>query len=289
MNRPSNLSLSDHSQSPASSLPPWLTHGLYGFVYWACFLLVLEPGNIARAIDGGRPLETGHELLRILVASSLGASVTPLVFDFCRQIVLPQRALLLKTMVMALAALGFGLVLILISCVLANWMFMNRLVPEPGYVLREFIHNWLLVAFALMALSVGCLVILMRPTSLDHNGEISALKTLIVQDGGRARKIDLQSVSHIETQGNYLGFRVSDRTYLYRESLSNFAPKLDPAQFVRVHRRLIVRLACVIEIKRLANGDAEARLDDGTVLRVSRNYSKDLWVRWRDKESDLPL
>lgn len=60
--------------------------------------------------------------------------------------------------------------------------------------------------------------------------------------------------------------------HLLRESLQRLAGRLDPAQFIRIHRSTIVRLDRVAEMQALSNRDHLLRLRDGTVLRASRTY-----------------
>lgn len=60
--------------------------------------------------------------------------------------------------------------------------------------------------------------------------------------------------------------------HLLRESLQRLAGRLDPAQFIRIHRSTIVRLDRAAEMQALSNRDHLLRLRDGTVLRASRTY-----------------
>ena len=57
-----------------------------------------------------------------------------------------------------------------------------------------------------------------------------------------------------------------------RQTLARFEAGLDPEQFVRIHRGTIVRADLVRELTHRSNGDADLRLEDGTVLRLSRSY-----------------
>jgi LytTr DNA-binding domain len=67
---------------------------------------------------------------------------------------------------------------------------------------------------------------------------------------------------------------------LIRETLANFERRLDPGKFVRVHRRTIVAVGRIREIRPLANGDSELILHDGRELRASRSYREALRKRW---------
>ena len=48
--------------------------------------------------------------------------------------------------------------------------------------------------------------------------------------------------------------------------------RLDPERFVRIHRSTIVQLDRINDIVAAWHGDFDVTLQDGTVLRLSRNY-----------------
>ena len=62
-------------------LPPWVREAAFGFAYWLAFVVVLEPGNVLRALQDGAAVPVGQEeILRLVAAALLGASITPAVF-----------------------------------------------------------------------------------------------------------------------------------------------------------------------------------------------------------------
>lgn len=93
-----------------------------------------------------------------------------------------------------------------------------------------------------------------------------------VRLGQRVRLVRADEIDWIEAQGDYAGLHVGAQLHLLREPLQRLAGRLDPAQFVRIHRSTIVRLDRVAEMQALSNRDHLLRLRDGTVLRASRTY-----------------
>lgn len=93
-----------------------------------------------------------------------------------------------------------------------------------------------------------------------------------VRLGHRLRLVQAADIDWIEAQGDYAGLHVGGEVHLLRESLQRLAARLDPAQFVRIHRSAIVRLDRVGEMQALSNRDHLLRLRDGTVLRASRTH-----------------
>jgi DNA-binding LytR/AlgR family response regulator len=93
-----------------------------------------------------------------------------------------------------------------------------------------------------------------------------------VNTRGRIDLVRLDTVDWIESQGNYLALHLGGATHLVRDTLTRLEPQLDPARFVRVHRRAIVRIDRVDAMAPLSGGDAELRLTTGARVRVSRAH-----------------
>jgi two-component system LytT family response regulator len=93
-----------------------------------------------------------------------------------------------------------------------------------------------------------------------------------VRLGHRVRLVRADEIDWIEAHGDYAGLHADGQLHLLRETLQRLAGRLDPTQFVRVHRSAIVRLDRVAEMQALSNRDHLLRLRDGTVLRASRTY-----------------
>lgn len=263
---------------PALSPPPRrLVELLAGFAYWAAFLLVLEPGNIMRAHHAGRDLTLDHEVLRIFAASCLGAAVTPLALRLSRAFFPAKLPWHLPVLTAAMGALSVGL--ILVSCFLAAWMFQHDWVPGIDDIAGMLAGNGLLLLFALLAFC-GLEFALRRPSVLQPSLP-AFVRHVMVKVRGRQFLLSLDMVAWIESQGNYLAFHTGDATHLIRGTLSAFESRLDPACFVRIHRRHVVALGRIAALETFDNGDGLVRLDNSTELKISRNYRKALLERYR--------
>ena len=112
---------------------------------------------------------------------------------------------------------------------------------------------------------------------LDRRGEPKSgggpyLDRIAVKSVGRTVFVSTAAVDWIETAGNYLSLHAGAETQLVRETMSQIEAKLDPRQFVRIHRSTIVRIDAVREITPLFNGDQSVILADGTKVVLSRSY-----------------
>jgi two-component system LytT family response regulator len=95
---------------------------------------------------------------------------------------------------------------------------------------------------------------------------------LPVKSGGRTLFVDLAAVDWMEAADNYVRLHAQGREYLVRETLAALDAQLDPDVFARIHRRVIVRIDRIAEVRPISHGDAEIVLRSGTRLAVSRTW-----------------
>jgi two-component system LytT family response regulator len=91
-----------------------------------------------------------------------------------------------------------------------------------------------------------------------------------IRENGRVYFVPVASIDWIEADGNYLILHAAGRTHRMRATLGAVADKLDPKQFVRVHRSAVVNVDCIREVQPWFGGDYIAILRTGEKLRVSR-------------------
>lgn len=102
---------------------------------------------------------------------------------------------------------------------------------------------------------------------------------VIVKRDGRSIVVPLASVQWVESSGNYVTLHAGRERYDVRETLGRFEATLDPARWVRVHRRVIVAIDAVRELQPWFGGDQVMILRDGTRLKVSRTHRAGVEVR----------
>lgn len=98
------------------------------------------------------------------------------------------------------------------------------------------------------------------------------LQRLVVHERGRALVVPLAEVLRFAAAGNYVEVHTHERRHLIRATLSRLAQRLDPAEFLRVHRSHLVRADFVAAIAPWAHGDLKLSLKDGSELMLSRRY-----------------
>jgi two-component system LytT family response regulator len=99
--------------------------------------------------------------------------------------------------------------------------------------------------------------------------------------GDRTHFIDLTHVTHF-VAADKVTYAVSKaRREIVDHTLAELEQKLDPAQFVRIHRAVLVNITFVEEIEQRAGGRAQVRLRDGngTQLPLARDRLRALKER----------
>jgi len=95
---------------------------------------------------------------------------------------------------------------------------------------------------------------------------------LVVRSGERFDMVQVQSIEWIESANNYVQLHCGTKQYLMAETLTNLAERLDPKQFMRIHRGRIVNTARVVAVHPLFSGTYEIQLRDGVKLTTGRQY-----------------
>ena len=101
-----------------------------------------------------------------------------------------------------------------------------------------------------------------------------------VRVGPRIQLVFTDDIEWIAGAGNYAELHTPGRCHLLRDSLNSLEQKLDPAQFLRIHRSKIVRTTCIRELQPIDNREYCVKLSDHSEHRSSRTYADrlDSWL-----------
>ena len=91
-----------------------------------------------------------------------------------------------------------------------------------------------------------------------------------VKDGEKEILLASEKIDWVEAADYYCCLHVGARGYMLRESITDLSEKLDPRQFVRIHRSSIVNLDRIREIHRDGQTEGSVVLKTGATLRMSR-------------------
>jgi two-component system LytT family response regulator len=99
-----------------------------------------------------------------------------------------------------------------------------------------------------------------------------ASRRFVIKAGGRVVFLSFDEIDWVEAAANYVKLNVGKQSYLLREGIGRIAERLDPAQFIRIHRSVIVNLEKIKELQPVNSGEYIVILKDGKELSCSRGY-----------------
>jgi len=84
--------------------------------------------------------------------------------------------------------------------------------------------------------------------------------------------VPVEQILWIEAANKYVIVHTANREHIARQTIQSLEDALDPRQFVRIHRSILVRKAAVRGLHPLFHGDYIVKLADGIELTLSRNF-----------------
>ena len=106
---------------------------------------------------------------------------------------------------------------------------------------------------------------LVRP---DDRGYVTRIP---VRAMNRIIIVPVAGIVRLQAEDNYVRI-FADRPYLHKETLSGLMMRLDPSEFLRIHRSHAVNIRVVRELRPLLHGEYAITLTDGTEVTSGRSY-----------------
>lgn len=104
---------------------------------------------------------------------------------------------------------------------------------------------------------------------------IQYINTLIVSEGNKKHQIAVDEILYCSANPPYITLHLDGKKYLHTETLKSISFRLNPNQFVRIHKSTIVNIDRVVSYTTRLNGDYDLTLKNNVQLRLSRNYATD--------------
>ena len=98
------------------------------------------------------------------------------------------------------------------------------------------------------------------------------LEELWVPHRSELLRIEVAQVGRIDAERDYVRLHVGNRSYLLLQTIAGLEARLDPGQFIRIHRSTILRRDCIRGLRHDGLGVWSIELDDGETLRIGRTY-----------------
>ncbi len=170
--------------------------------------------------------------------------------------------------------LGIGIVfsffnILLFTCL---FVFVSSLIFTPTHrftnIFNAAFSNQFYIALLWYTIFPVIYIANHKPTNLTKSfSDIIKFKV-----GSKIITIPVSTIQLISTDKPYSVVYVGDRKILVNKSLKQFETELDPTIFLRVHRSTIIKATHVKEVKSRSNGDYDATLKNGQVIRLSRHF-----------------
>ena len=123
------------------------------------------------------------------------------------------------------------------------------------------------------------MVTLVKEFEQDHGPYWQVIE---IKDKGKIQKILIDDICYCESDGNYVLLHTLQHTYLYRQTMNALEEYLDPRQFLRIHRSLLVNFLYVQKHKYLHNNEFTFLLKNGLSLKSSKSHKEGI-VRFLKK------
>jgi len=151
----------------------------------------------------------------------------------------------------------------------------------PRELLYEFLKDWKAYVIFLLIIHFYRLLLLRLQgearllAAPDTGTPVEAIEKperFLVRKLGTEFLVSARDIEWLEAAENYVNLHVRGRAYPLRSTMAAIQDRLDPQQFVRVHRSYIVNLGFLEQIEPLETGDARLVLKGGARIPCSRRY-----------------
>lgn len=106
------------------------------------------------------------------------------------------------------------------------------------------------------------------------NVEAGYTSTLAIRDRGRVARVAVDDIDWIEADRDYMRIHAGGQNFLMRETMLRLEEKLNPSQFLRVHRSALVNVTRARELRTGAHGTLTIVLKNGDEIPVGRSYRR---------------
>ncbi|HWZ72911.1 MAG TPA: response regulator [Casimicrobiaceae bacterium] len=148
--------------------------------------------------------------------------------------------------------------------------------------------------YALRAFEAGALDYLLKPFDnarfdltlarakeriARRNAAPRTIERVAIKNAGQVLFLSVSEIDWIEAADYYVSLHAGTQTHLLRRSMADVEEELEQAAFCRIHRSAIVNLDRVGRLETNQDGATEVVLTNGTRLRLSRRYRRQLQMR----------
>ena len=112
-----------------------------------------------------------------------------------------------------------------------------------------------------------------------ENDESRWLSRLSIRNEDGFVFVPVDQILWIEAANKYVVVHTTAGTHIARQTIQSLQDKLDPEQFVRIHRSTVVRKSAVRGLHPLFHGDYIVKLANGAEVTLSRNFRASFFLQ----------
>lgn len=98
------------------------------------------------------------------------------------------------------------------------------------------------------------------------------IEKVVVKDGGKIFFVKTQDIEWVESAGNYLKLHGGKRVHMVRETMHAFEQKVNPQDFLRVHRSTLINIEAIQNLEAWGNTEFIITLHSGDKVQSGRSY-----------------
>lgn len=102
------------------------------------------------------------------------------------------------------------------------------------------------------------------------------IDNITLTNRGWEHDIELNEVLYIEANGNYVNLHTTSKTHLFRSTMNTLSNQLNPEDFLRIHRSIIVNRRFIKKCNYLNNNEYEFTMKNGKTLLSGRSYRQEI-------------
>ena len=116
-------------------------------------------------------------------------------------------------------------------------------------------------------------ILLKKYTELSiSKGNKSHLQRILIKENKKMSLLPLKDVYYMESSGDYVKLVLDNKSHIINESLTNLETRLNPNQFLRIHRSFIININHVKEFIPHYNGEYFVVMENNEQVKLSRTY-----------------
>ena len=114
------------------------------------------------------------------------------------------------------------------------------------------------------------------------------IDTIPVSEGNKKHRIAVARVLYFSANPPYINVHLEEKRYLQNGTLKSISAKLNPEQFIRIHKSVIINIEMAASYTSRLNGDYDVTMKNKVTLRVSRNFAIDFKRRFGESHRLTP-